>query len=162
MENLSNTPTTKFMDISIHGIGDVSKILVAIPLPHDLNKFFERLKLGIQGFFFFLHSLEFEGEVGKMEYDFSKFVEFGNLEACIIETIRGRILRSWLEITKRVGRMIDHAFTRKQFEFLYQEEKWPVLWKEDEFVLLSQEAGHGNEASIMRTIRNILNHRPVN
>lgn len=35
------------MDISIHGIGDVSKILVAIPLPHDLNKFFERLKLGI-------------------------------------------------------------------------------------------------------------------
>lgn len=79
MENLSNTPTTKFMDISIHGIGDVSKILVAIPLPHDLNKFFERLKLGIQGFFFFLHSLEFEGEVGKMEYDFSKFVDF-NLE----------------------------------------------------------------------------------
>lgn len=62
-----------------HGIGDVSKILVAIPLPHDLNKFFERLKLGIQGFFFFLHSLEFEGEVGKMEYDFSKFVDF-NLE----------------------------------------------------------------------------------
>lgn len=66
------------MNISIMELETFRKSLSQFP-PHDLNKFFEHLKLGIQGFFFFLHSLEFEGEVGKMEYDFSKFVDF-NLE----------------------------------------------------------------------------------